>query len=95
VDGRQIALDRSRARLQLWEDRLEGLRHAPACGTGASEERYAQYTQELTDRLESVRIKLAKLGRVGPGRIGDAREELERAFSGLQTAWDTTIAKIT
>jgi hypothetical protein len=94
MDERQIAIDRARARLELWEDRLAGLQNAPACATKPGEEMYAQYTQELTDRLESVRIKLEKLDRAGGHRLHGAREELERAFSALQTAWDTAVAKI-
>lgn len=94
MDERQIALDRARARLELWEDRLANLRGAPACGTKPGEEMYAQYTQELMDRLEAVRIKYEKLRRAEGPRFEVAREEVERAFSALQTAWDTTVAKI-
>lgn len=94
MDERQIAIDRSRARLELWEDRLDDLRNAPVRGTRSGEEMYAQYTQELMDRLVSVRIKLAKLSRVSARRFEGAQEEFERAFSELQTAWDTTVAKI-
>lgn len=87
MDERQIALDRARARLELWEDRLANL-------TKPGEEMYAQYTQELMDRLEAVRIKHEKLRRAEGSRFEVAREEVERAFSALQTAWDTTVAKL-
>jgi hypothetical protein len=94
MDERQITIDRSRARLELWQDKLANLRATPTCGTKSGEEMYAQYAQELTDKLEAVRIKYEKLRRADGSRFEEAREELDRAFSELQTAWDTTVAKI-
>lgn len=94
MDERQIAIDRARARLELWEGRLADLQNAPACGTKPGEEVYAQYTQELTDRLESVRIKLEKLVRASSHRFQGVSQELERAFAELHTAWHTTVSKI-
>ena len=94
MSNREAAIRRARTRLERWEEKFRKLRSAPMRAIGAGRRVYDQCTQEVGDRLETARVKYEKMRRLGEHRFAEVREEFDEALSGLQSAWDMTVARV-
>jgi len=94
MNNREAVIHRARTRLERWEEKYRRLRAAPMRAAGSGRRMYDQCTQEVGDRLETARVKYEKMRRLGEHRFADVRDEFDQALSGLQSAWDMTVARI-
>jgi len=94
MDGRDVVVRKLRARLAKWERDIDDVVAAAELVSPSERETLSPRLRELLDRIETARIKVAKVERASPRTFEQCRNESRTAFRELRTAWDSALRRI-